>query len=129
VRYYGPISDGTYANKGNVTKKGYVMSQFARFIRPGFYRVESRVIPSPTNIDVTSYIDPLSSKVVINAINSGSTETETVFKIPNGTEITNFTPYTTTQTKNCEQGAGFNIADGSFTFSLEPSSITTFVSN
>jgi glucuronoarabinoxylan endo-1,4-beta-xylanase len=129
VRYYGPIADGTYANKGDVTKKGYVMSQFARFIRPGFYRVESSVTPSPSNINVTAYKDPLTSKVVIVAINSGTNQAETVFRIQNDGVIATFTPYTTTQTKNCEQGELFNVADGSFTFTLEPSSITTFVSN
>jgi len=39
VRFYGPIDDGTFnsANAGNITTKGYVMSQIARFVRPGCY--------------------------------------------------------------------------------------------
>ncbi len=130
VRYYGPIDDGTYnsADKGNITKKGYVMSQFARFIRPGYMRVESSVYPPTNNISITAYRDSLSSKTVIVAINSGSTNAQTVFEIQGGTTMTTFTPYTTSTSKNCEQGNNFNVAGNNFTYTLEPSSITTFVS-
>ena len=133
VRFYGPIADGTYVTKGKVTRKGYVMSQFARFIRPGFYRVENRIYPptgtSGNTVTVTAYKDPSSSKVVIVAINSGSTQAETVFRISNGAMNTTYTPYTTSGSKNCEQGDTFDVNGDNFTFTLEPSSITTFVSN
>jgi glucuronoarabinoxylan endo-1,4-beta-xylanase len=142
VRYYGPIGDGTkaatpqdpneiYPQKGEVTKKGYVMSQFSKFIRPGYYRVESSVFPSSTmtGVDVTAYKDSLSSKVVIVAINSGSTQIDNIFRIQHGAKTTTLTPYTTSESKNCEQGNGVTITDGSFTYTLEPLSITTFISN
>ena len=135
VRYYGPISDGTYRTQGEVTKKGYVMSQFARFIRPGFYRVESSVYPPPNvpgvniPVNVTTYKDTASSKVIIVAINTGSSQAEIAFRIQNGTMTTAYTPYTTSASKNCEQGSTFNVTDGNFTYTLDPSSVTTFVSN
>lgn len=71
VRYYGPIDDGTFnsSNTGNVTHKGYVMSQFARFVRPGFYRVSATSSPL-SNVYVTAYKD--GAKVVIVALNMGS---------------------------------------------------------
>lgn len=47
VRFYGPIGDGTYGTlPGQVTKRGYVMSQYAKFVRPGYYRVLPRKILS-----------------------------------------------------------------------------------
>ena len=133
VRYYGLISDGTTAGdiKGTVTKRGYVMSQYSRFVRPGYYRVESSVNPSSflSNVSVSAYKDPSSSKVVIVAINTGTTEAEIVFKLQNGTNMMTFTPYTTSASKNCEQGSAFNATNGNFNYIQEPSSITTFVSN
>jgi glucuronoarabinoxylan endo-1,4-beta-xylanase len=131
VRFYGPIDDGTYksADKGNITKKGFVMSQFARFIRPGYVRVESSVYPPTNDISFTAYKDSLSSKTVIVAINSGSDDAETIFEIQGGKMTTEFTPYTTSASKNCEQGNAFNVSGENFTYTLEPSSITTFVSN
>jgi glucuronoarabinoxylan endo-1,4-beta-xylanase len=141
VRYYGPIGDGEkapspqdpneiYPKKGEVTKKGYVMSQFSKFIRPGYYRVESSIYPFITGsgLDVTAYKDPLSSKVVIVALNASSSPVQYAFRLNNGARRT-FTPYATTQTKNCEQGTPFDVTGSTFTFTLEASSITTFVSN
>jgi glucuronoarabinoxylan endo-1,4-beta-xylanase len=140
VRYYGPIGDGTkatnpadpneiYPDKGEVTKKGYVMSQFAKFIRPGYYRVESSVYPTLGAASVTSYKDLESSKLIIVAVNSGSSPLDQLFRIQNGIMSPTFTPYTTSETKNCEQGTEFNVTGDHFTFTLEPSSITTFVTN
>jgi glucuronoarabinoxylan endo-1,4-beta-xylanase len=141
VRYYGPIGDGEkavspqdpneiYPKKGEVTKKGYVMSQFSKFIRPGYYRVENSVYPLVTGsgVDVTAYKDPLSSKVVVVALNTGSSPVQYAFRLNNGTRRT-FTPYTTTQTKNCEQGTAFDVTNGTFSYTMEASSITTFVAN
>jgi glucuronoarabinoxylan endo-1,4-beta-xylanase len=141
VRYYGPIGDGekaaspqdpneTYPKKGEVTKKGYVMSQFSKFIRPGYYRIGSSIYPPVigAGVDVTAYKDPLSSKVVVVAINSGATPAQCAFRLKKGARMT-FTPYTTSETKNCEQGKVFDVTDGSFISTIEASSITTFVSN
>ena len=106
IRYYGPIGDGTiaadpedprerYPEKGEVTKKGYVMSQFSRFIRPGFYRVETEVAPYLSGIDVTAYRDPSSPKIVLVAINYNSAQTEKAFRLGDEIGSSNFTPYTT----------------------------------
>ncbi len=129
VRFYGPISDGEYnsGRKGDVTKKGYVMSQFARFIRPGYFRVESSVAPGVSSVDVTAYKDPSSSKIIIVAINSSNNEIQNVFRIQNSS-VTSFIPYTTSENKNCQKGNVINVVNNKFTFTLEPLSITTFVS-
>jgi len=133
VRFYGPISDGTNDSgiKGDVTKKGYVMSQFARFIRPGYYRIETADSPplSGAGISTSAYKDPVTSKLVIVAINTSTSARENVFRLQNGNLSTSFTPYTTSINKNCEQGENLIMVNGRFSFTLEPSSITTFISN
>lgn len=137
VRYYGPIGDGersvsfpneNFSGKGEVTKKGYVMSQFSRFIRPGYYRVESNVSPPSRDVYVTAYKDSSSSKAVIVALNTSSTPVDVAFRIQNGS-INSFSTYTTTESQNCVQGDDVDVIDDSFTFSVEASSVTTFVSN
>jgi glucuronoarabinoxylan endo-1,4-beta-xylanase len=131
VRFYGPVSDGTEGggNKGDVTKKGYMMSQFARFVRPGYYRVESSVYPSLGSASTTAYKDPASSKVVVVAVNTGSTQVKQVFRMQQGTKVVSLTPYTTSGSKNCLRGDVFSVTSGTFTYTLEPSSVTTFLSN
>jgi glucuronoarabinoxylan endo-1,4-beta-xylanase len=129
VRYYGPISDGTNnsGNKGDVTKRGYIMSQYSKFIRPGYYKIKCNGNPQ-RNIYVTSYRDSLSSKAVIVVLNTNSSPIYQTFSIYNSI-MASFTPYTTSATKNCVQGSSIATTNGSFTAVLESSSITTFVSN
>jgi glucuronoarabinoxylan endo-1,4-beta-xylanase len=119
-RFYGPIDDNS-----NVTKRGYVMSQYARFVRPGFTRVSATANPQ-TNVYVTAYKN--GSKVVIVALNSGSSSVSQSFTLRSGSVAT-FMPYVTSSTKDCAQGSPITVSSGSFTATLDPSSVTTFVSN
>lgn len=130
VRFYGPISDGerNSGTKGSVTKKGYVMSQYARFIRPGYHRVDSNSWPTTGNVFVTAYKDDSSSKVVLVAVNTGSSPLEVALRIANGA-VNNFSTYTTSAMKNVVRGGDVEIIDDGFIFNLEASCITTFVSN
>lgn len=122
VRFYGPIGEN-----GNVTKRGYVMAQYSKFVRPGYYKIKCS--PTPQRyVYLTSYKDSSSSKVVIVALNTGSSPVYQTFSIENGA-VTSFTPYTTSASKNCEEGNRITAAGGSFTAVLQPYSITTFVSN
>ncbi len=122
VRYYGPIGED-----GNVTKRGYVMSQYARFVRPGYHKIKCSASPQ-RNVWVTSYRDSSSSKVVIVALNTGTSAVQQAFSLTSGS-MTSFSPYTTSQTRNCEKGTDISVTNGSFTATLEPSSVVTFVSN
>lgn len=119
VRYYGPIRED-----GTVMKRGYVMSQFARFIRSGYTRVDATANPQ-TYVHATAYTN--GTKVVIVVVNEGSS-IEQAFSIRNGSVIT-MTPYVTSSTKNCDKENDITISSGEFTKSLDAYSITTFVSN
>lgn len=140
IRYYGPIGDGekatqnpneSYPKKGEVTKKGFVMSQFSKFIRPGYCRIESSITPAAVGVgvDVTAYKDPVTSKVVIVAVNTSSSSIKHEFKILNGSMINSLTPYTTSEVKNCMKGESVMVSNEMFTVTIEPSCITTFVAD
>ncbi len=127
VRYYGPIDDGTlnFSNTGKVTHKGYVMSQYAKFVRPGYYRVFATATPQP-NVYLTAYKG--GTKTVIVVVNMNYSATMQSFTLVNGS-ATSFTPYVTSSTQNCAQGNSVTVSNGSFTATLDGSSVTTFVSN
>lgn len=129
VRYYGPIADGERADpKGSVTKKGYVMSQYARFVRPGFVRVLVQIPRTSLPVYLTAYKS--SAKVVIVALNSGSSSIDQPIRIQNlPGMITMVTPYVTSKTKNSEPGSEIAVTNGSFTATLADSSVTTFVAD
>ncbi|MGD0590147.1 MAG: T9SS type A sorting domain-containing protein [Bacteroidota bacterium] len=124
IRYYGPINEN-----GIVTKRGYVMSQYSKFVRPGFTRVytASNVVRGPS-ISFTAYRN--NSQLVIVAVNPSSSSTTQTFNIPRltgGSAV--FTPYVTSATKNCNQGINITASNDSLTATLDGSSITTFVAN
>jgi hypothetical protein len=100
------------------------MSQFARFIRPGFVRVNTS--RPPTGTYVTAYKN--SSGIVIVAINNTSAPREQTFLLE-GATVPKFIPYLTSETKNCIQESDLLVTDYSFTDTLEPMSITTYVSD
>lgn len=139
VRYYGLIGDGTraanpadpnesYPAKGELTKKGFVMSQFSKFVRPGYFRVESTVVPFMANSSVTGYKDPSSSKTVIITVNPGTDALEHAFRIGSEGAGSIFSAYTTSGSKNCDQRDPVTVLDDIFKYTLEPQSITTFMS-
>jgi glucuronoarabinoxylan endo-1,4-beta-xylanase len=132
VRFYGPIyDDGSHADTppdaipGEISKRGYVMSQFARFVRPGFFRVNATENPQPY-VFITAFKD--SPKIVIVAMNSSSSPVAQTFVLQSGTAV-RFTPYVTSETKNCIQESDISVSNGSFTAILNGASITTFVSD
>jgi len=118
-RFYGPIDDN-----GDVTKRGYVISQYARFVRPGFTRVAATTNPF-AQVFVSAYKD--SSKVVIVAVNYEAFSIDQTFTIQDGT-VTAFTPYVTSSTKDCMQEGEITVSNGSFVATLDQESVTTFVS-
>lgn len=122
VRFYGPI-----AEDGSVSKRGYVMSQYARFVRPGFLRVDATANPQP-DVYLTAYKDD--SKIVVVVINNSTSTTEQIFTLQkqSGVRATEFTPYVTSQTKNCERKSNIALNNNRFSAILDASSITTFVS-
>ncbi len=139
-RYYSPIHDGVdvddpgrdfvdRANSGSITKRGWVMSQFSRFVRPGDYRVEAS---GPfgrgfNNVFVTSYTDTLNSKIVLVIVNneSGSKDINVTL---NGGTTTGFSRYITSEDDDVEQMEDLDITGNTFSTTLPKESIITFVS-
>jgi glucuronoarabinoxylan endo-1,4-beta-xylanase len=119
-RFYGPMDEN-----GNLTKRGYVISQFSRFIRPGFTRVNVTV-ESQSDLRLSAYKN--GSRVVIVAINTGPASISRKFTIHNGTASA-FTPYVTSETKDCLQENTVTVSDNSFTLLFDPMSVTTLVSD
>ncbi|MCX7798005.1 MAG: T9SS type A sorting domain-containing protein [Melioribacter sp.] len=126
VRFYGPILENS-----QVSKRGYVMSQFSRFIRPGYVRVYSSVSSSvDPRKGIFSYISAYrnnNNRIVIVVVNTGSSINLSF--VLRGKTANKFIPYVTTKTKNCERGNEINVINNSFSFTLEGESVTTFVSD
>jgi glucuronoarabinoxylan endo-1,4-beta-xylanase len=117
-RFYGPIGQD-----GIVTKRGFVISQFARFIRPGSVRLGANA-NSRTDVLISAYKN--GTKRIIVAINTGANNVNQKIIVQDAT-VGQFVPYTTSSSKNAEQGSAIASANNSFSYIVVPNSITTFV--
>jgi glucuronoarabinoxylan endo-1,4-beta-xylanase len=119
-RFYGPIDDN-----GNRTKRGCVMAQFARWIRPGYVRVGATYNPS-TNVYVVAFKSGNSVRIV--AVNTGTSAVNQTFSISGGTVPATFQRYRTSASEDLATLGTINTSGGSLTASLPGQSITSFVS-
>jgi glucuronoarabinoxylan endo-1,4-beta-xylanase len=116
-RFYGPLGEDSL-----VTKRGYVMAQFSKFIRPGFVRVNATNNPA-AGIFVSAYER---EKLVIVAINQGAADATQTFAIANAT-VRTVTSWLTSETASLQVQPAIPVSGGSFTVTLPAASVTTFV--
>lgn len=119
-RDYGPIMN----TGGTVSKRGYVMGQYSKFVRPGWVRVEATKNPS-THTWVSAF--KKDDSVVVVAINRSGAVNLNV-SIP-GIKATKLTKYTTSSSKNIANGGEITVTNGTATVPLDASSATTLVYN
>ncbi|MVT44344.1 glucuronoxylanase [Chitinophaga oryziterrae] len=118
-RSYGPIDENS-----NITKVGYVMAHFARYVRPGYTKIACPGNPT-TGVYTSAYKS--GSKIVIVAINTNAAVTYQPFTI-SGITVNSFNRYVTTSSSNMDSSS-LGISNNAFGINLPASSITTLVSN
>ncbi|NQU85936.1 MAG: T9SS type A sorting domain-containing protein [Mariniphaga sp.] len=119
-RSYGLITDD-----GNITDKGYIMSQFTKFIRPGAVRVDAS-LDLAINVDVTAYKTDTSFAMVV--INRKKESVEMNFNIENG-NVERLNKFTTSEIKKMVNDGEMLISGGTFSTTLDANSVTTFTSD
>jgi glucuronoarabinoxylan endo-1,4-beta-xylanase len=118
-------SNGLYNSSGEIQKRGYIIGQFSKFIKKGYYMIDSTLNPQ-TNVYVSGYTGD--DKAVIVAINKNDTAVEQNFIFKNG-NISSVTPYVTSESDNISEKSTISVSDNLFTATLEANSVTTFVGN
>ncbi len=123
IWWYGKRFYGLIGQDGIVTKRGYIVSHFARFIKQGAICLGTA--PNTRNDVLISAYRNGSKKVVV-AINWGVYNVKQKISFQNAAAAT-VVPYVTTSSKNVEQGAAITVTNNEFEFTLPPGSIVTFV--
>jgi len=123
VWWYIRRSYGLIDESSNITKTGYVMAHFARFVRPGYSKISCTANPIP-GIYCTAYKS--GTKLVIVAINENTVDFNQTFNL-GSSSVTGFTRYKTTSSSNLVTDSF--TANGNFSTVLSASSITTLISN
>ncbi|QOS82748.1 glucuronoxylanase [Paenibacillus sp. JNUCC31] len=117
-RQYGPMKED-----GTISKRGYNMAHFSKFVRPGFVRVDATKNPD-TQTFISAYKGD--NKVVIVAINRGTSAVNQKFVLQNG-NASNVSSWITDSTRNLAAGSSINMTGNTFTAQLPSQSVTTFV--
>ncbi len=117
-RFYGPIGQD-----GIVTKRGYIISQFARFIKEGAIRLGAS---ANTRADVFVSAYKNGTKKVVVAINTSNGQVNQTITF-NGASAATVVPYLTSASKNAEQGTTISLSANSFVYVIPPYSVVTFV--
>ncbi len=122
VYWYAINETGFISNKGDILKRGYIMSQYAKFIRPGSIRVGVTKV-GISGVDVTAYLND--TNLVIVALNQNDSPVSVEFEILSSTDHT-FTKFVTSQSKNVSNDSLVSSSGNVFTVSLDAMSLTTF---
>jgi glucuronoarabinoxylan endo-1,4-beta-xylanase len=115
---------GLLTEDGVVSKRGYVMAQYSKFIRPGFVRV-SATEPANAEVAVTAYKG--GNQLVVVALNRSTTAQAINLDVFNGC-ASQLSRFTTSAAANLAEGEPVTLVDGRATVTLEAESATTFVS-
>jgi len=110
------------------TIKAYVLGNYSKFIRPGYYRMGATAAPT-SGVAVSAFKNTNTNSpqtIVFVAINNNSSTTSQTFSI-NGVNVTSVTPWVTDSSNNLVAKSPVAVSGGSFTYSLTPSSVTSFV--
>lgn len=117
-RHYGPIKED-----GTISKRGYMMAHYSKFIRPGYERVDATKNPEP-QVFVSAYKGD--NKAVVVAVNKNTSAVSQTFALQNGS-ASQVASWVTDGSRNLAVQAPIAAANSTFTAELPPQSVTTFV--
>lgn len=119
-RNYGPMKDD-----GTISKRGYCMAQFSKYVRPGDVRIGCTEQPA-SGVLVSAYKNN-SDQVTVVAVNSSTTATTQNFSLKNGEKIEEVDRFRTSGNENLAKTADLEHDTSSFWAQLPGQSVSTFV--
>ncbi len=120
--WYIRRSYGLMTEDGRISKRGYCMAQYSKFVRPGAVRIAATEQPAD-NVYVSAY--KKDNKVTIVAVNKGNTGYTQNFTVNGG--ISKIDRYRTSANENIAKTAGLAFTGNSFFAQLPAQSVSTFV--
>jgi glucuronoarabinoxylan endo-1,4-beta-xylanase len=117
-RQYGPLKEN-----GQISKRGYMMAQYSKWVRPGAVRIGATEQPN-NNILCSAYQNEDGSIAVV-AINKGSSAVTQNFSL-SGVDISDISAYRTSANENIKE-ISQSASGSSFSSQLPGNSVTTFV--
>ncbi|MHB1946962.1 MAG: glycoside hydrolase family 30 beta sandwich domain-containing protein [Gammaproteobacteria bacterium] len=120
-----PNDPASFLQGTTVDLRGYVLGQFAHWVRPGMVHVNATYNPQ-SNVYVTAFYNNSNNGLVIIALNTSTTVVNQTFAIQNASNISTLTPFQTSSGINMAQLSAVALQNNTFNYSLPAQSITTF---
>lgn len=117
-RGYGPMRED-----GTISKRGYMMTHYSKFVRPGYVRVEAEKMPAP-NVYTSAYKGD--GKVVIVAVNKSTYAVSTNFVLDSG-QASVVNAWMSDGYRDLAEAPPIEVTDNQFEAVLPPQSVVTFV--
>ena len=105
---------------------GYAVAQYARFIRPGYVRID--VSTSSSNLFVTAFKATNSGSFAVVAVNTNvGTSISQTFNLTSFPAVSSVTPWITSATMSLSNQPPVAVGGSSFNYTLPAQSVVTFV--
>ncbi len=108
-----------------ISIRTYAIAQWAKFVRPGWVRVDATANPA-SGVDVTAFKNSSTGAFAIVAVNENTSSSDVDFSL-SGFTSASVTPYVTSATLSVSPQLNVSVSGNSFTYTLSGQSITTFV--
>ena len=118
-RSYGPMKEN-----GQISKRGYCMAQYSKWVRPGAVRIGATEQPN-SNVLVSAYKNT-DGTIAVVAINKNKSNVNQEFQMGSGETLTYVDSYTTSASGNLKKNE-LSASGTSFSATLPSESVTTFV--
>ena len=124
--WYIRRSYGLMTEDGKISKRGYCMAQYSKFVRPGAVRIEATEQPEK-DVYVSAY--KKDNQVTIVAVNKRDTGYAQNFNVNSNNAIKSIDRYRTSGNENLAKTANLEFTGSSFYAQLPAKSVSTFVVN
>ena len=119
---YNADNEGLTDTQGNPAKRMYVLGNYSRFVRPGFYRVG---VSNNALTSISAYKDNASGSFALVAINTGTTNYLQTFNLK-GFTAASVTPWVTSDSLSLASQPAVGVTNATFSYLLPPMSVVTF---
>jgi O-glycosyl hydrolase/pectate lyase len=116
-------ANGLLNNAAEPQRRGYIMGQFSRHVRPGDYRIA--VTGSTGTLAVSAFIDSATGRCAIVVVNDSTQAVTQRFQLQN-LKVASFTPVVTSATQSLETQGAVGVTDASFAYDIPAQSVVTF---
>jgi glucuronoarabinoxylan endo-1,4-beta-xylanase len=121
----GSSNEGLASSTDVLAKRGYVVGQYSRFVRPGYVRIGAAT--NQGTALVSAFKEGVSLNFAVVAINSATNAVTQTFNLTNFSLVSTVAVWVTSATLSLANQPAVAVTNSTFVYQLPPMSVVTFV--